>query len=98
MTMATLSPEEIEHVAQKRAVAKLRWYVHAMVYATVNLFLFLISGAGFGHRPWSAIPMLGWGLGLALHGFSVFVLGDTGFRDRLVQQERDRLRRDRDHA
>jgi hypothetical protein len=90
-----LSPEEIERLAQKRAGAKLGWYVHAVVYVCVNLFLFAISRYAFGYRPWSAFPALGWGLGLALHGFSVFVLGGN-LRDRLVQQERERLQRQRD--
>jgi hypothetical protein len=91
----TLSPEEIERLAQKRAGAKLGWYVHAVVYVCVNLFIFAISRYGFGQRPWSAFPLFGWGLGLALHGFSVFVLGG-GLRARLVQQERERLQRQRD--
>ena len=64
--MTPLSSEEIERIAHKRAGAKLGWYVHAAVYVVVNLFLFAISGYGFGHRPWSIYPLLGWGLGLAL--------------------------------
>ena len=27
-----LSPEEIDHLARKRASAKLGWYIHATVY------------------------------------------------------------------
>jgi CheY-like chemotaxis protein len=39
-------------------------------------------------------PLLGWGLGLALHGVSVFVLGSgSGLRERMVQKERERLQR-----
>lgn len=92
----TLSPEEIERLAHKRAGAKLGWYVHAMVYVTVNLFIFAISRYGFGTRPWSVYPLLGWGLGLALHGVSVFVLGSGGgLREHLVQRERERLQRER---
>ena len=96
-TMTSLSSEEIERIAHKRAGAKLGWYVHAAVYLVVNLFVFAISRYGFGDRPWSIIPLLGWGLGLGLHGISVFFLGaGGGFRDRLVQQERERLRRRQD--
>jgi hypothetical protein len=93
-TMTPLSSEELERIAHKRAGAKLGWYVHAAVYFVVNLFVFAISSYGFGERPWSLIPLLGWGLGLGLHGISVFMLGaGTGFRERLVRQERERLRR-----
>jgi hypothetical protein len=90
-----LSPEEIERLAQKRAGAKLGWYAHALVYVCVNLYIFAASRYGFGHRPWSAFPLLGWGLGLALHGLSVFVLGGN-LRERMVQQERERLQRQRE--
>jgi len=89
-----LSPEEIERLAQRRASAKLGWYAHAAVYVLVNLFLFAISRYGFGTRPWSVAPLLGWGVGLALHGLSVFLLGKgSSLRERMVQKERERLRR-----
>jgi len=89
-----LSPEEIERLAQRRASAKLGWYTHAAVYVLVNLFLFAISRYGFGTRPWSVAPLLGWGVGLALHGLSVFLLGKgSSLRERMVQKERERLRR-----
>jgi hypothetical protein len=91
-----LSDEEIDRLARKRAGAKLGWFTHAAVYVIVNTFLFLISTEGFGTRRWSFVPMLGWGLGLALHGVAVFLLGaGSELRERLVQRERERLRRDR---
>ena len=53
----------------------------------------------FGSRPWSVYPLLGWGVGLALHGISAFMLGAGGeLRERLVEKERDRLRRQRDSS
>lgn len=91
-----LSPEEIERVARRRAGAKLGWYLHVTVYVLVNLVVFSMSTYGFGSRPWSIFPLLGWGLGVALHGISVFVLGSgSGLRERLIQKERERLQRER---
>jgi len=91
-----LSDEEIDRLARRRAGAKMGWYVHACVYVLVNLFLLAISEYGFGQRRWTVFPVLGWGLGLALHGISVFVLGTgSGLRERLIEKERERLRRDR---
>lgn len=89
-----LSNEEIERLARKRAGAKLGWYVHATVYVLVNLMVFAMSAYAFGHRPWSVFPLLGWGLGLALHGVAVFMLG--GLREHLVEREREHLRRAQD--
>ena len=94
---APLTPEAIEKLARKRAGAKLGWYMHAVLYVVVNLIVFSMSRYGFGNRPWSVYPLLGWGLGLALHGISVFVLGTgSGLRERMVQKERERLLRQRD--
>jgi hypothetical protein len=93
---APLSSEEIDRLARKRAGAKLGWYTHLAVYLLVNAFLIAISELGFGHRRWTPFPLLGWGLGVALHGISVFLLGSgSGLRERLVEKERERLRRER---
>ena len=95
--MTQLSRYELERLAHKRAGAKLGWYVHAVIYTVVNLFLFAISEFGFGSRSWSVYPMLGWGLGLLLHGISAFMLGaGSGLHDRMVTKERDNLQRQRD--
>ena len=89
-----LSPDEIDKLARKRAGAKLGWFIHATVYVLVNLFLFAVSHYAFGNRNWSLGPLLGWGLGLALHGISVWFLGaGSGFRERMVQRERDAIKR-----
>jgi hypothetical protein len=91
-----LSDEEIDRLARRRAGAHMGGFAHAAVYVLVNLFLFAISEHAFGQRRWSVFPVLGWGLGVALHGISVFVLGaGSGLRERLVEKERERLRRDR---
>jgi len=95
--MMPLPSEELERLAHKRAGAKLGWYVHAAVYLLVNLALIALAYFGLRSRPWNPYPMLGWGVGLALHGVSVFLLGaGGGFRDRLVRQERERLKRQQD--
>ena len=88
----TLSPEEIERLAQRRAGAKLRWYTHLAVFVVVNLVIFAMSRYAFGSRPWSVYPLLGWGAGLVLHGISVFVLGGD-LRERMARRERERLQR-----
>lgn len=87
-------PENLERLAHKRAGAKLGWYVHAALYLLINAVIFAMSTYGLGSRPWSWFPVLGWGLGLALHGVSVFVLGNgSGLREQMVQKERERLQR-----
>jgi 2TM domain len=85
----------LERLARKRAGAKMGWYIHATVYAAVNLMLVAIA-ASSGHN-WAIFPLLGWGVGLAIHGLVVFlVTGGAGLHERLVQQERRRLATQRD--
>lgn len=87
-----MNPEEIDRIARKRAAAKLRWYVHALVYVCVNAVMFTLASLGL-HR-WSLFPALGWGLGLALHGVSVWMLGaGSDLREQMYRQERAKLLR-----
>lgn len=89
-----LAPEELDRLARKRAGAKLGWYAHATLYLVINLTMLAFSSYGFGSRSWSAFPLLGWGLGLALHGISVFLLGKgSGLRERMIERERQALQR-----
>ncbi len=93
-TSTPMSPKELDRLARKRAGAKLGWYLHAALFLSVNLLIFAISEYGWGHRSWSVKPMLGWGLGLVLHGASVWLAGaGSDLRERMVQKERDHLQR-----
>lgn len=96
MNASTALPDNrLEQLARKRASAKLGWYIHASVYLLVNLLLVALSLASGRH--WAVFPLLGWGLGLAVHGAVVFLLsGGAGLHERLVQQERERLTLQRD--
>lgn len=91
----TLAPDDIERLARRRAALRLGWYAHALVYVAVNTLLVLLSA--LGERDWTVFPALGWGLGLAIHGFVVFLAtGGAGLHERLLQQERRRLAAQRD--
>jgi hypothetical protein len=93
--LAPRSAADIERLARRRAGAKLGWYVHATVYLMVNLGLVLLS---LQHgRAWAAYPLLGWGLGLLVHGFVVFMAIPGGsLYERLLARERRALQPSRD--
>ncbi|MGD9942194.1 MAG: 2TM domain-containing protein [Burkholderiaceae bacterium] len=87
---AALDP--IERQALRRARMRYGLYIHAFVYVAVNLGLFLLDTTTGGPR-WSGYPMLGWGLGLAIHAAVVTLsLSGKGLMESLVEQERRRLR------
>ena len=79
--------------ARRRVGIKLGFYTHALVYVLVNLGLFAFNSVAGGHR-WAHFPLLGWGLGLAIHGAVTFInLQGQGVRERMLSSEIERLRR-----
>lgn len=70
-----MSEEEkrIQH-AREQVAAMRSFYTHLFTYLVVNLGLFLINYfSRGGNGPWWFYwPLLGWGIGLASHAFSVF--------------------------
>lgn len=88
---ATYSHDErLERRARRRVGMKLGWYIHAGVYAAVNLMLGVLAVSHGGH--WAIYPALGWGVGLAIHGLVVFVLAGSNLPERMLETERRKLR------
>lgn len=72
MSKLSLSIEE-ERVM--REVEDIKWfYEHALSFAVIIPFLWLINYLTSTAYWWAIWPTLGWGLGLALHGISTFNL------------------------
>ena len=76
--------------AQRRAGAKLGFYIHLFAYITVNLLLIVINFSTTPGIWWFKWPLLGWGIGLFFHGF--FVVVGPQLRQRLVERELDKDR------
>ena len=92
-TNASPALTAIERRARRRVGMKIGFATHALVYILVNLGLAMINNVTGDYR-WNVFPLMGWGLGLAIHGAVVLIalMGD-GFRDRMLAQEIERLRR-----
>ena len=89
-TTSNASQPSLEKLARRRAGAKMGWYIHAFVYVLVNLGLVTLSAAN--GRTWAMYPLMGWGLGLVIHGAVIWFLAPGGsFYDRLVARERRAL-------
>ena len=73
-TMSKLSLS-IEEERVMREVEDIKWfYEHALSFAVIIPFLWLINYLTSSAYWWAIWPTLGWGLGLALHGISTFNL------------------------
>ena len=68
--------EKQKALAYKEAQAKVKemkkFYSHAFSYLTVNGFLFVLNMITSPGHWWFLYPALGWGMGLASHGFKAF--------------------------
>lgn len=85
--------EDLHARARRRVGMKMGLYIHATVYILVNLGLWAIATAT-GRGAWNVWPLLGWGLGLAIHALVTFIgLRGDGLRQRMVEAEVERLRR-----
>lgn len=83
----------LESRARRRVGLKIGFGIHALVFVLVNAGLFVIDSMNGDGSRWSHYPLMGWGLGLAIHGLVTFigVRGD-GLRDRMMRAEMERLR------
>jgi 2TM domain len=91
MRNASADHDQLERLARRRASAKMGWYFHAFVYVLVNLLLILLATSR--GQDWYVYPLLGWGLGLLIHGAVVFLVAPGGgLYERLLERERKSLR------
>jgi hypothetical protein len=51
------------------------FYIHLFVFIIINCGLLTINLVFASHHYWFYWPLLGWGIGIAAHGLSVFGLG-----------------------
>jgi hypothetical protein len=87
----TMNDTELQQLARKRVAMKMGFAIHLLVYTLVNAGLLVASLAS--GRGWFWGPLLGWGLGLAIHGVVTLVnLRGQGLRERMVAAELQRLR------
>ena len=85
------SDEELRIKATKRAEEKIGFYYHLGSYVGVNIFLFLIWYYWTSHVfPWFLVVLLGWGIGVVGHFFTVFY---TGYTKRLAEKEYEKLKK-----
>jgi hypothetical protein len=84
--------EQQRYEQARTQVLRLRqFYIHLVVYILVNALLIILSLSKNG--TWSIWPLLGWGIGLAAHGITVFVSGSllgSGWEEREIRRRLER--------
>ena len=74
--------------ARKKVEALMGFYTHLVVYLVANTMLTILNLTVAGDYFWAMWPMIGWGLGVILHGFSTFVFdSQSSLKERLIEKE-----------
>ncbi len=86
-----MTDTELHTLARKRVAMKMGFAIHLLVYTLVNGGLLVLSLSRGGSWHWG--PLLGWGLGLAMHGLVTLLnLRGQGLREQMLAAELQRLR------
>jgi 2TM domain len=88
--MSQLPADEERAQAVRRLQARREFYQHITAYVIVNAGLIVIWALTSGGYFWPVWPLLGWGIGLVFHGWSVF--GEKPITEEAIQREIDRGR------
>jgi hypothetical protein len=80
--------------ATKRVRELKGFYGHLAVYVIVNAFLLIINLLTSPHALWFVWPLLGWGIGIAIHAAAVLGNGIWGkqWEERKVKELMDKGR------
>lgn len=92
MTMDDFARAAFREREARRILRRRAFYVHAAVWAAVNVMLVAVWALSGGGHPWFVYPLLGWGIGLAAHGASAHLLARPD--DIVLEREQRRLEAD----
>jgi hypothetical protein len=80
--------------AAVRATMRQAFYRHVMIYIVVNVLLVAVNLWKDPSHLWFQWGMLGWGIGLLVHGFNVYSYRWFGSRrEEMIQRELERQKR-----
>ncbi|MEM9887512.1 MAG: 2TM domain-containing protein [Bacteroidota bacterium] len=77
-------------IARKRVKAKKKFHRNLASYIIFSIFFFFLNMYSYSGHLWFIYPVLGWGLGIAMEYYKVYV--DPKVEDQAVEREMRRLR------
>ncbi|APE31905.1 hypothetical protein BOX17_13645 [Halomonas aestuarii] len=80
--------QEAFNKAKKKVEAKIGFYIHLGIYVVVNIMLVAINLLTSSQYFWFKWPLIGWGIGVLLHGLGVFAFpGESAIKERMIKRE-----------
>ncbi len=82
-----MNNQESQQTARKKAKAKVEFRIHLINYIAVNTLLAIINLTLTPGYIWFKWPLLGWGIGIILHALSVYYLGTSSIKERMIEEQ-----------
>ncbi|MCW8801858.1 MAG: 2TM domain-containing protein [Candidatus Bathyarchaeota archaeon] len=79
--------QKAEETARQKAKLKVEFRIHLLTYIVVNAFLATINLILTPEYLWIIWPLMGWGIGLAIHGLRVHLSTNVSFKERMIEKE-----------
>ena len=72
---------------EARRIARRQWFwLHFVVYATIQIFLLIVWTITGHNFPWFVFPLFGWGIFVAGHAAFAYIVRDP--EEIMVERER----------
>ena len=85
-----MKTQTAEQTAHQNAKLKVEFRIHLAVYLAVNILLAIINITLTPEYLWVIWPVLGWGLGIIIHGINVHFFTSSNFKERMIQKEMEK--------
>jgi two-component system LytT family sensor kinase len=77
--------------ARQKVEERIGFLSHLVVFVIINAFLFFLDYRDNGSIDWAYWPLVGWGIGLVMHGLHTFVFGEgSQWKERMIKREMEK--------
>lgn len=85
-----MKTQTAEQTAHQKAKLKVEFKIHLAVYFAVNILLAIINLTLTPEYLWVIWPVMGWGLGIIIHGMNVHFSASSKWKERMIEKEMEK--------
>jgi len=82
-----MKTQNAKQTAYQNATLRIEFRIHLVVYLAVNALLAAINIMRSPGYLWFIWPLLGWGLGVIIHGIKVRLSVKPSMKERMIEKE-----------
>lgn len=90
-----MKTQTAEQTAHQNAKLKVEFKIHLVVYLAVNSLLAIINLTLTPEYLWVIWPVMGWGLGIIIHGINLHFSTSSNLKERMIQKEMEKQQNQR---